>query len=70
MEGSRIKNFPISFFAVIMGLTGLAIAYIRASFISDSFTLIRISLAYVSIIIILLKFSNTLMKSKRNFIIL
>lgn len=54
MEGSRIKNFPISFFAVIMGLTGLAIAYIRASFISDSFTLIGVSLAYVSIMIFII----------------
>ncbi len=35
MEESRIKNFPISFFAVIMGLTGLAIAYMRLSFIGD-----------------------------------
>jgi len=32
---SRLKNFPISWFAMIMGLTGLAIAWNRAEYIFD-----------------------------------
>lgn len=48
MEGSRIKNFPISFFAVIMGLTGLAIAYMRLSFIDEFLRNSGIFLTYFS----------------------
>lgn len=48
MENSRIKNFPVSFFAVVMGLTGLAIAYMRASFLGESVKLVGVLLAYLS----------------------
>lgn len=48
MENSRIKNFPVSFFAVVMGLTGLAIAYMRVSFLGNAFETLGISLTYLS----------------------
>lgn len=48
MEDSRIKNFPISFFAVIMGLTGLAIAYMRSSFMIDTASSIGIGLTVIA----------------------
>ncbi len=51
MENSRIKNFPISFFAVIMGLTGLAIAYMRTSFLGETLKLIGVGLTYVASVI-------------------
>lgn len=51
MEDSRIKNFPISFFAVIMGLTGLAIAYMRASFLEETLKSAGIGLAYLATVI-------------------
>ncbi|MGB9935826.1 SLAC1 anion channel family protein [Thermodesulfovibrio yellowstonii] len=51
MENSRIKNFPISFFAVVMGLTGLAIAYMRASFLGESIKLVGVGFTYLSTLI-------------------
>lgn len=51
MEESRIKNFPISFFAVIMGLTGLAIAYMRFAFLGETFRLAGIAITYVATLI-------------------
>lgn len=54
MEGSRIKNFPISFFAVVMGLTGLAIAYLRLSFAGELFQKIGISITFIASFIFIL----------------
>lgn len=48
MQESRIKNFPISFFAVVMGLTGLAIAYMRLSFMGNMLILIGYCLTYMA----------------------
>ncbi len=54
MESSRIKNFPVSFFAVVMGLTGLAIAYMRASFLGKASEAVGISLTFLATFIFFL----------------
>lgn len=54
MENSRIKNFPVSFFAVVMGLTGLAIAYMRVSFLEEALKSVGMFLTYLSTFIFFL----------------
>jgi len=51
MEEGRIKNFPIYFFAVIMGLTGLAIAYKSAFFLGEFLYKIGSFISILSIIL-------------------
>lgn len=54
MEESRLQHFPISFFAVVMGLTGLGIAYMRIAFLGDSLKTVGIYLSYLSTLIFFL----------------
>lgn len=54
MEGSRIKTFPISFFAVVMGLTGLGIAYSKVSFAGELLKTVGVSIIIISSLIFLL----------------
>lgn len=51
MKESRIKNFPIAFFAVVMGLTGLAIACMSMAFLGTFFTFTGIALTIISTLI-------------------
>ncbi|WP_297213949.1 MULTISPECIES: SLAC1 anion channel family protein [Thermodesulfovibrio] len=62
MENSRVKNFPVSFFAVVMGLTGLAIAYTRLSFVGDIFVKIGYGITFLASIIFLILLSTYLLK--------
>lgn len=54
MEGCRIKTFPISFFAVVMGLTGLGIAYSKVSFAGELLKTVGVSIIIISSLIFLL----------------
>lgn len=66
MEGSRIKNFPISFFAVVMGLTGLGIAYSKVSFASEILKTVGVSITILASLIFLLMVIIYLTKIFRN----
>lgn len=54
MQNSRIQNFPISFFAVIMGLTGLAIAYMSLIFMGETFKMIETFITFLSTFIFIM----------------
>ncbi|HOW56762.1 MAG TPA: SLAC1 anion channel family protein [Smithellaceae bacterium] len=62
----RLKNFPISFFAVVMGLTGTAIAWERAENIWGWNHFISWTLLAASIFVFLAIFSIYLIKSARH----
>ncbi len=69
----RLKNFPISFFAVVMGLTGAAIAWKRTERVWNLDSLISSTLLAISSVIFLIilvfyiiKIINTRMKFGKN----
>ncbi|MCG8429136.1 MAG: SLAC1 anion channel family protein [Chromatiales bacterium] len=75
-NGSRIQFFPISFFAVVMGLAGLTIAWEKAqqtldlSFKLDGALVPMVSLAFVAILVTyltkLVKFKDEVVKEFRH----
>lgn len=51
VEANRLKNFPIMMFAIVMGLSGLAIVYQKAADTFGLSKMIGTSLAYLDIIV-------------------